>query len=85
MSNTALLLIVGGILVVVGVLMSGGGRDASTRVGNIGFSVFGSVKQTVHNVGMAINGKRERTPRDWIGWSISATGLVVSLIAFFRD
>ncbi len=80
MSNTALMLIVGGILVVIGVLMSGGGRDASTRVGNTGFSVFGAVTQTFHSVGMAINGKRERTARDWIGWGLSASGLVVGLV-----
>lgn len=80
MSNSALLLIVGGVLVVVGVLVSGGGRDdASTRVGNTGFSVFGSVTQTFHSVGMAIEGKRERTARDWIGWGLSASGLAVGL------
>lgn len=83
MSNTALMLILGGGLVLLGVLISGGGRDPSTRVGNTGFSVFGSVTQSFHSVGMAINGERERTARDWIGWGFSASGLVVGLYGVF--
>lgn len=84
MSNALLLLIVGGMLVVAGVLTSGGGRGGSIGIGNTGFSVFGSVTQTVRSVGLAIQGERERTARDWIGWGLSAAGLIVGLLGLFR-
>lgn len=71
-------------LILAGVLISGSGRDNSTRIGNTGFSVFGSVKQSFHSVGMAINGERQRTTRDWIGWSLSGAGLLVTLFGLFR-
>ncbi len=71
-------------LLVAGVLISGSGRDNSTRIGNTGFSVFGSVKQSFHSVGMAINGERQWTAGDWIGWSLSGAGLVVGLFGLFQ-
>lgn len=77
--SNALLVLIGVGLVLVGVLISGSGRDSSARIGNTGFSVFGSVKQSFHSVGLAISGERQKSARDLIGWSISGAGLLVSL------
>ena len=79
MSGTILLLVGGG-LVLVGLAIAGGGRKQTVRIGNTGFSVFGRVTQTFHSVGTAINGERPRTARDWIGWGLSAAGLIVGLV-----
>lgn len=73
-------LLMGGGLFIVGLAIAGGGRKETARVGNTGFSVFGSVKQTFSGIGMSINGERQRTARDWIGWGLSACGLVIGLI-----
>lgn len=76
----AILILVGGCLAIAGLAIAGSGRKETVRVGNTGFSLFGSVTQTFRSVGMAINGERPRTARDWIGWGLSACGLIVGLV-----
>lgn len=86
MSTNTLLLLIGGSLVVVGVLISGGGnKSGAPRVGNTGFSVFGSVKQSFQSVGLTIKGEREGKPRDWVGWGLTACGLVISLLGLINS
>ena len=74
-------LIVSGVtLFITGFVVAGSGQKSSVRIGNTGLSVFGSIRQTFHNAGMAINGDRQKTPRDWIGWSLSLIGIGISVV-----
>jgi uncharacterized membrane protein YoaK (UPF0700 family) len=84
-SMNVVLIVVGMFLIIAGLAIAGGGKKSNIRVGNVGVTVFGSVTQTFQSIGMAINGKREKTRRDWIGWSISGLGLIVGLIGFLNS
>ena len=79
------LIVVGAVLIIAGLAIAGGGKESNIRVGNFAVTLFGSVTQTFRSIGMAINGKREKTRRDWIGWSISGLGLIVGLIGFLNS
>lgn len=82
MSGTGLVFAGAG-LIILGLAVAGGGRREAVHVGNTGVSVFGSVTQTFRSVGMAIRGERQRTARDWVGWGLSASGLIVGLVGLF--
>ena len=76
----SVLIVVGVILLVTGFAVAGGGQRSNVRVGNKGFSIFGSVRQSFLSIGMAINGERQKSARDWIGWTLSIFGIVIGVV-----
>ena len=83
MLNNLSLIVSGLFLLFVGFAVSGGDRRRTT-FGNSAFTLFGSVSQTFHNTGLAIRGEREKTPRDWIGWGLSAIGIVLGVVGLIK-
>jgi hypothetical protein len=75
-----LLVLLGGALFGVGMAISAGTREGDAEIGKTTASVFGSIKQSLANTGDAIAGRREKTPRDLIGWSLSAAGAVIGVV-----
>jgi secreted protein with Ig-like and vWFA domain len=64
-------------LFLLGLALSGENRDQF--VSNQAVSIFGSIRQSIRNATLTGRGKRDKTRRDWIGWSISAAGLLMTL------
>lgn len=79
-----LLILLGGALFGVGMAISAGNREGNAAIGNTAVSVFGSIKQSLINTGDAIAGRREKTPRDLVGWSLSAAGIVIGVIGLLK-
>jgi len=79
-----MLLVVGVGCVVFGLLVRSSHTDNGSRVQNIGFSVFGSIRQKIHGVQLGLTGKQAQTPRDWVGLAISAAGVAVAFAALFK-
>ena len=84
MSGTVVL-IIGVTLVIVGLIIARGGRTNQVRIGNNGFALFGSVKQTTRTADVMVEAERRATGRDWIGWSLSIIGIIVGLVGLFMD
>jgi uncharacterized membrane protein YoaK (UPF0700 family) len=79
-----LLFIIGVVLFFVGIAVSGSGQSGGVKVGNTAFSLIGSIRQTFQSTGLAITGERAKTPRDWIGWTLSGIGLVLGVIGLLK-
>jgi hypothetical protein len=83
MSST-LLIVCGIALFLVGIAVSGSGQRGGVRVGNTACSLIGSIRQTFQSTGLAITGERAKTPRDWIGWTLSGVGLVLGVVGLLK-
>jgi hypothetical protein len=84
MATNWLLIVLGVVLVIAGLAISGSGQSGGITVGNRAFSLIGTIKQTFHSTGTAITGERAKTPRDWIGWTLSGIGVVLGIVGLLK-